>query len=88
MALEWEIESCVRGYHIYQSVWTAMLDDELICVRNPFNSIDRYAIAVKNDDTVVGHSRAWALAIKDITILFSILTERLALLRTSCLAKS
>ena len=74
--------------YIYQSVWTATLDDELICVGNPFNSIDRYAVAVKNDDTVVGHSRAQALAKKDIKILFSILTERLVLLCTSCLARS
>ena len=32
-----------------------MLDDELICVRDPFNSIDRYAVTVKNGDTVVEH---------------------------------
>ena len=56
MASEWEMESCVRGYHIYQSVWTPTLDDELICVRDPFNSIDRYAVAVKSDDdSVVRH---------------------------------
>ena len=48
-----EMESCVCGYHIYQLVWTPTLDDEFICVRYPFNSIDRYAVAVKNDDTVV-----------------------------------
>ena len=55
MASEWEIESCVHGYHIYQSVWTTTLDDEFICARNSFNSIDRYEVAVKNDDTAVGH---------------------------------
>ena len=72
MASEWEIESCFRGYRIYQSVWTPTLDDELIYVRDPFNSIDRYALVVKND-TVVGHSRVWSLAKR----LFSNLTERL-----------
>ena len=64
MVSEWEIESCVRGYDIYQSVWTATLDDELICVGNPFNSIDKYVVAVKNDDIVIGHSRAQALTKK------------------------
>ena len=88
MASEWEIENCVCGYYIYQSVWTATLNDELIYVRNPFNSIDRYLVAVKNDDTVVWHSRARALTKKDIEILFSILMERLVLFRTSCLARS
>ena len=88
MASEWEIESCVCGYNIYQSVWTPTLDDELICVRDPFNSIVKFVVTVKNDDTAVGHSRAWALAKKDIKTLFSILIERLALLHTGCLARS
>lgn len=55
MTSEWEMESCVLAYYIYQSLWTPTLDDELICVRDPFNSIDRYAVTVKNGDTVVGH---------------------------------
>ena len=37
-------------------MWTQTLDDELICVRDSFNSFNRYAVAVKiDDDTVVGH---------------------------------
>ena len=51
---EWEMGSYVHGYHIYQSVWTPTLDDELICVRHPFNSINRYAVTVKNGDAIVG----------------------------------
>ena len=69
MASEWEIESCFHGYRIYQSVWTPTLDDELIYVRDPFNSIDRYAFVVKNN-TVVGHSRVRSLAKKDIKTVF------------------
>ena len=42
------MEICVRGYHIYQSVWTPTLDNYYICVGD---SIDRYAVTVKNGDT-------------------------------------
>ena len=26
-----EIECCIRGYHIYQDVWEAAVDKELVC---------------------------------------------------------
>ena len=51
----WEIGSCIRGYHVYQSVWMPVLGEELICLREPFNSVDRYAVCVKKDDDIVGH---------------------------------
>ena len=39
--------SCVRGYHIYQDVWDAAIGEILTCEREPSNSQDRYAIAVR-----------------------------------------
>ena len=51
---EWEMESCIHGYHIYQSVWMLVLKD-LICLREPFNSVDKYAVCVKKDDDIIGH---------------------------------
>ena len=50
-----EIESCVRGYHVYQSVWTPTIGEELQCVREPTNIIDRYAVGVTKDGKIVGH---------------------------------
>ena len=38
----YEMESCLRGYHVYD--WQRSFDDE-----------DRYAVAVLQDDTIVGH---------------------------------
>ena len=52
---EWEMDSCIRGYHVYQSVWMPVLGEELICHREPFNSVDRYAVCVKKDDSIIGH---------------------------------
>ena len=51
----YEMESCVRGYHIYKDIWTSVIGEDLLCEREPFNSVDRYAVAVLKDDIVVGH---------------------------------
>ena len=42
-----ERELCVRGYHVYQRIWTAAVGEALHCEREPTNSRDRYAVAVK-----------------------------------------
>ena len=50
-----ELDSSVRGYHVYREVWNAVYGEELQCVREPTNAADRYAIAVTREGTVVGH---------------------------------
>ena len=60
---------------------TPTLDDELICVRDPFNSIDRCVVAVKNGDTVVSHmpkkiSRLCSLFLRRGGSITSTVTER------------
>ena len=52
---EYEIESCVRGYHVYKDVWTADIGELLVCERDQNNVEDRYAVSVKKDGNVVGH---------------------------------
>ena len=64
-----EIECCVRGYHVYQEVWEAAIDEELICRPERSNAHDRYAVAVMKTDVVVGHlpskfSRSYTLFIR------------------------
>ena len=49
------VESCVRGYHIYKDIWDATIGEELQCARESDNSNDRYAVAVRKNDAVVGH---------------------------------
>ena len=51
--MEVAVESCVRGYHVYQAVWVPV---HLNCKREMGNAEDRYAVAVcKLGDEVVGH---------------------------------
>ena len=46
--------SCIRGYHVYKQVWTA-IGEIFSCVRETSNSVDRYAVAVLKEDVVIGH---------------------------------
>ena len=49
------MESCVKGYHIYQELWEAVIGEELQCQRERDNPADIYAVAVRKGRTVVGH---------------------------------
>ena len=46
---------CVRGYHVYCEIWEAAVGEVLVCEREPQNTMDRYAVAVKRSGTVIGH---------------------------------
>ena len=50
-----EIPSFVRGYHAYKDVWTPTLGQSLVLRHEPDNIVDESAVAVMNDDLVVGH---------------------------------
>ena len=53
--MAFEIDSVVRGYHIYKDVWDAHIGTELPCLPESNNREDRYAVAVMDGDLVVGH---------------------------------
>ena len=54
--MEIEVESCVRGHHVYSIIWNPVLGERLTCKRELDNVEDRYAVAIcKDEDTVVGH---------------------------------
>ena len=36
--VEWEVDSCVRSYHVYENIWAAALGERIGCVREPFNT--------------------------------------------------
>ena len=58
MIMELEVDSAVRGYHIYQSIWTPAIGETLICKREGGNAHDRYAVGCYKPDsnvTLVGH---------------------------------
>jgi hypothetical protein len=49
-------ESWIRGCHVYQHIWNAVVGERLLCIRERGNIHDLYAVAVTDvDDNVVGH---------------------------------
>ena len=50
-----ERSCCVRGYHVYQDIWSASVGEVLPCEREPANSTGRYAVAVTKDGVIIGH---------------------------------
>lgn len=51
----YEVDACVRGYHIYQDVWRAEIGQILPCSRETDNTSDPYAVAIKCERKIVGH---------------------------------
>ena len=45
----------VRGYHVYQSVWSPTAGEQLPCRREPGNIQDPFSVAVMEGSDVVGH---------------------------------
>ena len=51
-----DIVSNIKGYHVYKSVWTPTLQEQVCGEIEPHNNpVDKYAVTVKKDEKVVGH---------------------------------
>ena len=50
-----ERNSCMHGYHIYMSIWDAVIGEELLCRRDTGNERDRYEVVVMKDGMIIGH---------------------------------
>ena len=53
--MEASVESCIRGFHIYQDAWTPVVGKVLGCQRATTYIEDRYAVAVYKSEEVVAH---------------------------------
>ena len=54
--MEFHMDSCTRGYHVYKEVWTAVFGEELYTEREFSNVVDCYAVTVMKDSgETVGH---------------------------------
>ena len=53
--ISFELESCIRGHHIYKDVWTPVVHEELNCRREERNISDPYAVAIIKSGNIVGH---------------------------------
>ena len=55
---EFTVECCVRGHHVYQKEWEAEIGSKLTAqyeTRSVALVQDKYAIALKQKDVIVGH---------------------------------
>ena len=52
---EYQLQWCVRGYHIYKEEWEAAVGEELKCEREKNNAKDSYAVVVVSENVTVGH---------------------------------
>ena len=52
-----EVNSFIRGLHIYQDVWTPVTGKVLLLTREPENVCDKYAVAVIRQVTGPGVNR-------------------------------
>ena len=50
-----DIVSNITGYHVYKSVWTPTLQEQVYGEIAPHNPVDKNAVAVKKDEKVVRH---------------------------------
>ena len=50
-----KIESFVMGYHVYRNIWSPKEKDILNTEIEPSNVMDKFAVVIKNNTTVVGH---------------------------------
>ena len=55
MAATYLCNSSVRGYHVYQSAWSAEEGENLVCKREMSNPLDSYAVIVIKGEQTVGH---------------------------------
>ena len=49
------VDAIVRGYHIYQDLWDAAVEEQLPCERERSNYHDPFAVAIVKSMVIVGY---------------------------------
>ena len=56
MAISFEYDLVICGYHIYKEIWEASHGETFDCVRETGNRFDPFAVAVISEDgKIIGH---------------------------------
>ena len=50
-----EIQTYIKGHHVYKDIWTPEIGEQLKVRIEPGNCVDKFAVCVKKDKRVVGH---------------------------------
>ena len=82
---------------MYKEIWEAAVGEELVCAREPHNSHDRYAVAVKREGVLIGHlprklhvSRLCSLFLRRGGAIFcvvTVLTNFVSMILPSCIGR-
>ena len=68
------VETMIRGYHEYQSIWEAEIGENLTCIREPGNVRDPYAVAVTKPKSSTYYS--WTRPKKNVSYMFALSLKR------------
>ena len=49
------VDSFVKGFYEYKSIWTPKIGEILLTEREPGNLVDKYVVCVKKENELVGH---------------------------------
>ena len=52
---EFIIDSTIRGFHVYKSLWMPEIGEELSTVREIANTHDHFAVAIRKGTLTIGH---------------------------------
>ena len=50
-----DVDSFVKGYHEYKSIWTPKIGEILSTEKELGNLVDKYTVCVKKENEIVGH---------------------------------
>ena len=50
-----EIDTYVKRYHVYKNMWKPTVNEDLETEMEPTNVMDKYAVCVKKNTSIVGH---------------------------------
>ena len=51
--MEHTFNSSIRGYHVYKSIWSYEIGDELRCEREEDNPNDKFAVKLEMDEEIL-----------------------------------
>ena len=50
-----DLETLIKGHHMYKDMWTPKQGKQLDVLIKPDNRMDKFAVCVKINETIVGH---------------------------------
>ena len=71
-----DLETFIKGHHIYKNIWTPQLDELLEVSTEPDNPVEKFAAAVKKNQNIVGHPKKAKLeGLQRLCFIFCVVTH-------------